>query len=82
MQSEMKPVEQNLSSQEKRNLIAAELRLVPSLSNRAVAKKLGEIVDSKTVKSVRTEMESAGQIPRGPRKPDTASEFCGSAHFE
>ncbi len=50
-----------LTREQKRSLIAAELKEMPTNSNRKIAKLLG--VDHKTVASLRTKLASVGEIP-------------------
>jgi len=50
-----------LTREQKRSLIEAELRETPSSSNRKIARLLG--VDHKTVASLRTKLAAGGEIP-------------------
>ncbi len=52
----------HLNREQKRDLIAAQLRETPEKSNRQVAEGLG--VDHKTVSAVRAEREELGEIPQ------------------
>lgn len=52
----------HLNREQKRELIAAQLKETPERSNRQVAEGLG--VDHKTVAAVRSEAESIGEIPQ------------------
>ncbi len=52
----------HLNQEQRRDLIAAELRETPSTSDRAIASGLG--VDHKTVGAVRDKLESTGEIPQ------------------
>lgn len=52
----------HLNQEQRRDLIAAELRQMPAASDRAIASGLG--VDHKTVGSVRDKLESTGEIPQ------------------
>jgi ParB-like chromosome segregation protein Spo0J len=52
----------HLDQEQKRALIAAELREHPEVSNRAIGKALN--VDGKTVGSVRSDLESTAEIPQ------------------
>lgn len=52
----------HLNHDQRRELIAAELREAPAASDRAIASGLG--VDHKTVGTVRDAMESTGEIPQ------------------
>ncbi len=52
----------HLSSEQKRHVIAEQLRETPALSSRAIAARLG--VDDKTVSSVRAKMTETAEIPQ------------------
>jgi N6-adenosine-specific RNA methylase IME4/ParB-like chromosome segregation protein Spo0J len=52
----------HLNQEQRRDLIAAELRQAPAASDRAIASGLG--VDHKTVGSVRDKLEATGEIPQ------------------
>jgi N6-adenosine-specific RNA methylase IME4 len=52
----------HLNQEQRRELIAAELRETPTASDRSIASGLG--VDHKTVGAVRETMESTGEIPQ------------------
>jgi N6-adenosine-specific RNA methylase IME4 len=52
----------HLSQEQRRELISAELRETPAISDRAIASGLG--VDHKTVGAVREAMELTGEIPQ------------------
>jgi N6-adenosine-specific RNA methylase IME4/ParB-like chromosome segregation protein Spo0J len=52
----------HLDREQKRELIAQQLRETPQLSNRLIARDLG--CDDKTVAAVRDEMESSAEIPQ------------------
>src|SRR5690606_362933 len=52
----------HLTAEQKRSIIADQLRETPSISSRAIAAMVG--VDHKTVGKIRTQLESTGEIPQ------------------
>ena len=60
----------HLTSEQKRDAIAAYLKADPTTSDRKVAKELG--VDNKTAAKVRADLEAREEIPHVPTRTDSA----------